>query len=122
LTLSSAPPNADLKTAIPSLAHYLETKDFVHVIPFVMTPTEVQQALDSGQAASIEDLADLIQTKINGNTNGNIEGVARALNAIQDQTPTMDETQTKAVYQVPDPLNPDDKITFFKKDGLWYLY
>jgi len=119
--MNAPPPNADLKTAIPSLAHYLETDDFIHVIPFVMTPAEIQQVLSSKDAASLEDMADMVRAKFNDNTNENIGAVVNALKTIQNKDPILDETGTRAVYQL-DPQNPEDKITFLKKDGLWYLY
>jgi len=121
MTMDSPPPNADLKTAIPSLVHYLETDDFVHVIPFVMTPAEVQQALDSSQAASLLDLAEKLRAKLYEQTDGNIKKVVDMLNAIKNQTPRMDETGSKAIYPI-DPQFPGDVFIFLKKDGLWYFY
>jgi len=118
----ASPPNADLKTAIPSLAHYIEIDDFVHVIPFVMTPAEVQQALASGKAASLADIGNLVRVKFNNNLGGNIGGLVQMLKTIQGQTPTMDENNTKAVYKL-DPSSPVlEEVTFLQKDGLWYLY
>jgi len=118
----ASPPNADLKTAIPSLAHYIEIDDFVHVIPFVMTPAEVQQALASRQATSLAEVGDLVRAKFKANLGGNIGALVQILKAIQGQTPTMDENNTKAVYQ-PDPSSPvGDEVIFLQKDGLWYLY
>ncbi len=116
LTLSSSPPNADLKTAIPAMIHYLETDDFVNMVPFAMTPAEVQQALDSGY--SMQDLAYQIQTNIK-NFGGKDFGV-QALTEIQGLPASIDVTGTKATYELDDPVLGHKIFVFIKKEGLWY--
>jgi RNA polymerase sigma factor (sigma-70 family) len=112
----AAPPNADLKTAIPALISYLEANDYVDIIPFLMTPEEVQQGLQSGH--SMEEIADKFRTELNNR--GGADFLVQALNGIRDQPANLDPTGTQAVYEWNDPVAGPRNIRFINKDGLWY--
>jgi len=118
LTLSALPENADLMTAIPALIHYLETDDFVRILPFLLTPEEIQQMLQSGKAASVQDLAEKFRAELKNHGGANF--LAQALNLIKDQPASIDVTGNKAIYEIDPPIAGHKEITFIKKDGLWY--
>jgi RNA polymerase sigma factor (sigma-70 family) len=109
-------PNADLKTAIPALIHYLETDDYIDMVPFEMTPNEIQQALQSGQ--SMQDLAYKVQMEVKNF--GSADFGVQALSEIQGQPASIDVTGTKATYELDDPVLGHKIFIFIKKEGLWY--
>jgi len=116
LTLAAPPPNADLKTAIPALIHYLQTDDFVHIIPFLMSPADVQKELASGH--SLPELADGFRTELKNH--GGPDYLLQGLLAVSDEAPVIDDTGTKAAFLLDPAVQGHKEIRFVKVDGLWY--
>jgi len=97
------------------MRHY-QTDDFEHIIPFLLTPDQVQQQLQGGHTMS--ELADKFRTELKNHGGANF--LAQALTQIQDQPASLDPTGTQAIYELDPPVQDHKNIKFIKKDGLWY--
>jgi hypothetical protein len=108
-------PRADLKTMIPEMIQLIEAKDYVTMFK-KMTPPSKFVALPPradinviAQAATKDPSFDAAMVEFQ-----------EELKAIKDNTPTMDDTGTKATFPLNPPIGEDDEVDFVKENGLWY--
>jgi hypothetical protein len=126
-----AQPQSDLKTCVATTAHFLETQDLLSLVKTIMPPDVMQRMIQSGQAASVEDIAEHYRQL--PDVAGKMSQLQWALQNIQwqNQEPEMSADGTRATYKIdtaitrlgtPDaPPGTPGTITFAKVDGFWYL-
>lgn len=124
-----AGPKSDLKSCVSATIHFLESQDITSLVQTIMPPDAIKRMIDSGQATSIEDIAEHYR-EIPG-IDSKMEQLLQGLKSAQDQAPTMNDDGAQATYKIdsavtgpgkPDaPAGTPGNITFIKIDGNWYL-
>lgn len=124
-----AGPQSDLKTCVAATIHFLEGQDISSLVQTIMPPDAIKRMIDSGQATSIEDIANHYRQM--PDVASKMDQLLQGLRSVQDQAPAMNEDGTQATYKldtaVTGPGKPDAQagtpgnITFIKIDGNWYL-
>jgi len=126
-----AEPQSDLKTCVATMAHFLETQDILSLVKTIMPPDAINQMIQSGQANSVEDIAEHYRQ---------MPDVADKMNQLlwslqdvqaQNQEPELSADGASATYKIdqritgpgqpPAPAGTPGTLTFVKVNGFWYL-
>lgn len=124
-----AEPKTDLKECISTMIHYLDTQDVLGLVKTIMPPDAISRMIQSGQASSIEDVAEHYRQM--PDVSEKMSQLLFALQNVQGQEPEMNADGTQATYKIdqsisgpgkpPAPAGTPGQVTFVKIDGFWYL-
>jgi len=116
VTTFVAAPQADLKTAVLTAIHFLDSQDTPSVLRTLMSPTDTANEMQSLGATSLDELT--VKMKEMAPRMAELQEV---LTAVQDQTPIISPDGLQAAYLVDPPISGHKNIEFQKVDGFWYL-
>jgi len=123
VTTFVAAPQADLKTAILTGIHFLESQDVPSVLRTLMPPDELTgKTGPTGLPLTIEDYAE----RVNKDKPDMMPNLLQALHAIQDLTPIVSPDGQSAAFTLDQSINglktsAIEKVEFEKVDGYWHL-
>jgi len=110
-----AGPQTDLKAAITTGLHFLETQDTASFLKTLMPPNAV-----AGEAkGAVDDYAAQISQDPRGAQR--LASMLEALNALADLVPQESPVSDRATYHLDPPVGGHKVVIFNKVDGFWYL-
>jgi len=120
--LKNPQPQADLNDCLEQSLQLLEAKDVLGLVKTLMPPQVLQQMIQAGQVASMEDAAVMYSSR--ADLQQRMSQLQTVMESAKGQTPEMNADGTEATFKGDPTANGPSRggdLVLVKVDGFWYL-